>query len=168
VSDFHLAVFDGFVSTPVTSGQIVHLPPGTYNVSESGPSGYVGTFEAGVGQDCDAEGNVTLAASSTAQCKLTNTELPANITLMKVVTGTPPLLPVSAFTMRVDGVKVFAGLSHAVTSNTAHTITEDAVNGYSFAGFATTSNPQCPAVLGGTATLTEGQAISCTLINHKN
>ncbi len=169
VSDFHLAVFDGFVSTPVTSGWPIQLPPGTYNVSESGPSGYVGSFEPGPGQDCDAEGNVTLTATSSATCILTNTELPANITLNKVVSGTPPLLPPSAFTLRVDGVKVQAGLSHAVTSNTPHTITEDAVSGYSFAGFVSaSSSPECPAVLGGTAMLSEGQAITCTIMNHKN
>jgi hypothetical protein len=65
----------------------------------------------------------------------------------------------------VDGVGVPSGASIAVTSNTPHTINETGKVGYTFVNI--TGDAQCPAVLGGTATLTEGQAITCTITNNK-
>lgn len=166
ISNFHLSVFDGFVSTPVVSGTQYNLPPGIYSVGEAGAPGYNATFSG----DCDTEGNVTLGANEVKQCTITNTELPAHITLIKQVTGTPPLAAPSAFRMRVDGTLVQASTSIAVTSNAQHTITEDsappAPQGYSFVSM--TGSPECPAVLGGTATLSEGEAITCIITNHKN
>jgi hypothetical protein len=66
----------------------------------------------------------------------------------------------------VDGTLVPNTTSIAVSSNAPHTITEDAKAGYQFVSI--TGSPQCPLVLGGTATLNEGQAITCTITNAKN
>ena len=162
VSDFHLFVDDGFVSTEVTSGATTSVAAGTYNVSEAGASGYQASFSG----DCDSGGNVVVAASTTKSCVITNTELPAHITLIKVATGTPPLAGNTTFGLMIDGVQTPTGASVAVTSNTAHVINEVGHTGYTFVSIS--GDAQCPAVLGGTATLSEGQAITCTITNRKN
>jgi predicted ribosomally synthesized peptide with SipW-like signal peptide len=160
VSNFTLFVDNGTVTQQVTSGSTTPLSPGNYRVEEAGSSGYQATFSG----DCNIEGNVTLAPGDNKSCTLTNTELPAHITLIKQVTGNAA--PPSSFSMRVDGTLVPTGTSFAVTSNTPHTITEDAKSGFHFVSI--TGSPECPAALGGTATLSEGEAITCTITNAAN
>ena len=162
VTDFSLFVDDGFVPTQVTSGVQNTLVVGTYNVSEAGASGYQASFSG----DCDSGGNVIVAASTTKSCVITNTELPAHITLIKVATGTLPLAGNTTFGLMIDGVQTPTGASVAVTSNTTHVINEVGRTGYTFVSIS--GDAQCPAVLGGTATLNEGQAITCTITNRKN
>ncbi len=162
VSDFGLFLDDGFVSTQVLSGATTTVPVGAYNVSESGNFGYQAVFTG----DCDPAGDLVVGANEVKTCTITNTELPAKITLIKNVTGTTTIESVTTFGLKVDGVGVPSGNSIAVTSNTPHTITETGKAGYTFVNI--TGNPQCPAVLGGTATLTEGQAITCIITNNKN
>lgn len=158
-SDFNLFVDDGTVSTQVTSGVQVTVPAGAYGVSETGVSGYEATFSG----DCDAEGNVVVPANGTASCVITNDDLPANITLIKNVINNSGRnkLP-SDFKLRVDGTLVPSGNSIARTSNAAHTITEDAKEGYTFVSI---TGAGCPATLPGNVTLNEGQAITCTITN---
>jgi predicted ribosomally synthesized peptide with SipW-like signal peptide len=160
VSDYHLFVDDGFVSTGVSSGATTTLPTGTYGVSETGVSGYVASFSG----DCDSEGNVTLNANDEKICYITNDDLPGNITLIKNVSSGSA--DPSLFKMRVDGTLVPNTTSIAVNSNSPHAITEDAKLGYHFVSI--TGSAQCPTVLGGTATLDEGQAITCTITNAAN
>ena len=162
VTDFHLFVDDGIVSQEVFSGATTTVPIGTYNVSEAGSDGYQASFTGA----CDAGGNVTIGANEEKTCIITNTELPAHITLIKVATGTPPFASNTTFGLTVDGNPTPTGASVAVTSNTPHIINEVGRTGYSFVSI--TGSPQCPAVLGGTATLSEGQAITCTITNHKD
>ena len=166
VPDFLLFVDDGFVSTQVFSGATTTLNPGTYSVNETGVSGYVGSFSG----DCDADGNVTLADGDHKTCIITNDDLPANITLIKNVIndgpGTPGTAIPTTFKLRIDGTLVPNNTSFAVTSNTPHVITEDSRAGYHFVSI--TGSPKCPAVLGGTATLNEGEAITCTITNDDN
>ncbi|MEN9582631.1 MAG: hypothetical protein RL641_585 [Candidatus Parcubacteria bacterium] len=159
VADFQLFA-DGAADIPMTSGISASVPVGVYSVSETGVSGYTATFSG----DCDAEGNITLSNGDNKTCTITNTDLPANITLIKVVT-VGPALP-NSFKMRVDGTLVPNTTSIAVTSNAAHTITEDAKTDYHFVSI--TGNAKCPAALGGTATLNEGEAITCTITNTHN
>jgi hypothetical protein len=162
VADFILFIDDGIVSDQVLSGSTTTLPVGTYNVSEAGSDGYQATFTG----DCDADGVVFVGANQEKTCTITNTELPAHITLRKVVTGNPPLASNTTFGLKIDGIVTPTGASVAVTSNTPHTINETGRVGYTFVSI--TGDPECPAVLGGTATLSEGQNITCTITNHKN
>ena len=161
VSTFALSVFDGFVSTGVVSGVTNTLPLATYFVSETGVSGYRATFSG----DCNAVGQVTLVANDNKNCTITNTEIPASITLIKNVTGTGTLASPNVFGLKVDGGLVLNNTSVPVTSNTPHTISEDGLTGYTFVSMTGTG---CPSSLGGTATLNEGEAITCTITNHKN
>ncbi|MBI5139502.1 hypothetical protein HZA26_02745 [Candidatus Nomurabacteria bacterium] len=162
ISDFLLFVDDGFVSTNVTSGVEQTLPVGAYNVSEAGSDGYEASFTG----DCDPSGDVVIGANEIKSCTITNTELPAHITLIKAVTGTPPLASNTLFGLKIDGVNTPTGASKAVTSNTPHTISEAGRAGYTFVSI--TGSSECPSVLGGTATLSEGQAITCIITNNKN
>jgi predicted ribosomally synthesized peptide with SipW-like signal peptide len=155
-------VDDGNVSTQVFSGATSTLPVGTYNVSEVGADGYQASFTGA----CDAEGNVTIGAGEEKICYITNTELSAHITLKKVVTGTPPLALNTTFGLKVDGIITPTGASVAVTSNAPHTINEVGKAGYAFVSI--TGDAKCPAVLGGTVTLDEGENVTCTITNIKN
>ncbi|MBM3272096.1 hypothetical protein FJY94_02315 [Candidatus Kaiserbacteria bacterium] len=161
VADFQLFVDNGIVTTPVTSSIGTNVVAGNYQVSETGVPGYVGSY----GGDCDSSGFVTLAPGDDKTCILTNNDLPANITLIKVATGTLPLANPSTFVMRVDGTVVPNTTSIAVTSNSMHSITEDPKAGYTFLSL---TGAGCPANLGTPFSLNEGQAITCTITNQKN
>ncbi len=160
VPDFQLFVDNGFVQTMVTSSVATVVAAGNYTVGESGISGYEATFSG----DCNADGDITLNDGDNKTCYIANNDLPANIRLTKVVvndnggTATP-----TQFRMRVDGVLVPTGSSKAVTSNAVHTITEDVKTGYHF--ISITGDAGCPAVLGGTATLNEGEELECIITN---
>jgi hypothetical protein len=162
ISDFELLVDDGIVSTPATSGVQIEVPAGTYSVTEVGSDGYQATFSG----DCNSEGSVTVGVGEEKSCTITNTELPAHITLKKVVTGTPPLASNTLFGLKIDGVVTPTGASVAVTSNAPHTISENGRIGFTFVSI--TGDAKCPAVLGGTITLDEGETVVCTITNNKN
>ncbi len=159
ITDFHLFVDDGSVSTSVSSGATTTLPTGTYGVSETGVSGYVASFTG----DCDSEGNVTLNPNDEKTCIITNNDLPANITLVKSVSSGSA--DPSSFKMRVDGTLVPNTTSIAVTSNNPHFITEDPKTGYHFVSLTGTG---CPASTSTPVVLNEGQAITCTITNAAN
>ncbi|MFA4936990.1 MAG: hypothetical protein WC575_01680 [Patescibacteria group bacterium] len=162
VGDFQLYIDDGTTLTPVTSGVPNVVPVGTYTVTESGISGYVASFPPT--QDCDSGGQVTLTTGDNKACTLLNNDLPGNITLFKnVINNNGGTAGPTQFGLRIDGGIVQHNTSVAVTSNSSHVINEDGRAGYSWVSI--TGNPECPAVLGGTATLDEGEAITCTITN---
>jgi len=165
VGDFQLFIDNGIVTTQVTSGATTTVSTGNYQISETGVSGYVGTFPAVPGQSCDSEGNVTLALGDEKTCYIMNDDLPGNITLIKNVTGAPPLANPSTFNMRVDGVLVPNTTSVPVNSNTNHFITEDPKAGYHFVSI---TGAGCPAATTTPVVLNEGQAITCTITNARN
>ncbi len=167
VSDYQLFVDNGIVTTPVTSSTTVTVTQGNYVVTETGVPGYVASFSG----DCDSVGQLTLNAGDNKTCTITNNDLPVNITLVKNVTGTPPLASATLFGLTVDNILVLNNTSVATSSNVAHSINEAGRAGYTFVGPITgtsTYGKSCPAVLGGTITLDEGETIVCTITNAKN
>jgi len=167
ISDFNLFIDDGFVSTGFVSGVQQTVPVGNYTVSETGIQGYSASFSG----NCDAFGQITVGLNEVKNCTITNTELPASITLVKMVTGTVPLAGPSLFGLNVDGNVVQNNTSVSVTSNAPHTINEAGRAGYTFVGPITGTSSygkSCPAVLGGSITLDEGETIVCTITNNKN
>lgn len=156
VADFQLFVV-GTVVTPVTSAATTTFAAGSYTVTESGISGYQASFNG----DCNAAGQITLAPGDEKICYITNNDIAPSITLIKNVVG-GTAVPIQ-FTMLIDGSVVPQNTSVSVTANSAHTINEVSLPGYSFTSI--TGNAKCPAVLGGTATLDEGEAITCTITN---
>ncbi len=169
ISDFTYYIDDGIVPTQVLSGATTTVPTGTYTITETGVAGYVATFSG----DCDANGDITVGANEHKICYITNNDLPANITLIKNVIndngGTATVN--SAWGLKVDGNTVPNNTSVAVTSNAPHTINETGRAGYSFQGPITGTSSygkSCPAVLGGSITLDEGETIVCTITNNDN
>ncbi|MEA1929662.1 MAG: hypothetical protein U9M92_02145 [Patescibacteria group bacterium] len=160
IDDFQLYVDNGTVATPVTSGVSTLVVDGDYIVSETGVSGYVASFSG----DCDANGRLMLMPGDNKTCTITNNDLPANITLIKeVINDDGGQDDPTQFRLLVDGNLVPNNTSVAVDSNVAHTIDEDNRPGYHFVSI--TGSPECPDVLGGTATLDEGKVITCTITN---
>jgi hypothetical protein len=70
--------------------------------------------------------------------------------------------------MKVNGFLVPSGTGRNVNSNFANVISEDPKTGYHPHGFIAPSNAKCPAALNGTATLDEGETITCYIENDDN
>ena len=67
------------------------------------------------------------------------------------------------FLLTVDGGAVLSGVSNTYAANTPLAINETQQTGYTFVSI--TGDPKCPAVLGGTVTMDEGDDITCTITN---
>lgn len=159
IADYQLKVV-GTVVTNVTSNVQTQFSAGNYVVTETGVSGYVASFSG----DCNAAGQITLNVGDEKTCTITNNDLPANITLIKIVINdNGGIKELSQFPLLIDGGNVPNSTSVAVTANTPHTISETQQAGYHLVSI--TGSAKCPAVLGGSATLDEGEAITCTITN---
>ena len=164
VPDFQLFADNGVTEVGMTSGVQGTVLAGNYTITETGVSGYVASFSG----DCDSSGAITLNPGDVKTCTITNNDLPGNITLIKSVVNNNggTATSNSAWGLRIDGNIVPNNTSVAVTANAAHSINEDGRAGYHFVSI--TGHPKCPIVLGGTATLDEGEAITCTITNDDN
>jgi len=150
----------------VTSGVPKKVAVGAHLISESGVAGYAATFSG----DCDPNTQLLSGVNGDNKtCTITNDDIAPVITLVKnVVGGTKSA---TDFIMRVDTVPVPSGGSKSVTSNGAgHVITEDALAGYHFTSMTGTGSQgsTCPAALGGSVILNEGEVITCTITNTAN
>jgi hypothetical protein len=87
-NDFELFVISGTTSVPAQSGVIQSLDAGDWTVAERPVPGYELTE---IGGDCNADGYVTLENGIDSSCTLTNTDLPAELTVLKVVEGPVPV-----------------------------------------------------------------------------
>ncbi|MBV7328370.1 hypothetical protein KFU94_08940 [Chloroflexi bacterium TSY] len=141
-------------SNAVTSGVANTVNAGTYTVSETNPTGYTATF----GGDCDAAGTVTVALGENRECIIYNDDLPASLTVTKVITndngGTLTVPEVSLF---VDGNAVTSGVSNTVDAGT-RVVSETNPTGYvqSFGGDCDSS---------GNVTLAPGENADCIIYN---
>jgi Prealbumin-like fold domain len=145
----------GFAGTE-SPGTNVTLDVGSYSVAESGPSGYTESDSA----DCSG----SIAIGETKTCTITNDDQPAHITLVKSVTNdNGGTAAPNDFGISIDGNSVVSGATTDVDSNTSHTLNEVELSGYQFVSL--TGGTKCPTVLGGTATLDEGESLTCTITN---
>lgn len=160
IGDFQLKVI-GTNVTYVTSGVPTDFAAGNYTVTETGISGYVASFSG----DCNSVGQIALAPRDNKTCVITNNDLPANITVRKVVVGGS--LDPSQFPLLVDGNLVQNNTSVAVTANSTHTINETQQPKYTFTSMTgqSSNGTPCPSALGGSITLDEGESIICTITN---
>jgi lysophospholipase L1-like esterase len=157
VSDFPL-LLNG---NSVANGSVIGVFAGTYTVSEIGVAGYAVTF----GGDCDANGQITTAFGDNLTCTITNDDQPAGITLnVNVINDNGGTATPNSFVLKIDGQPVESGLTKMVMSNIEHEIAEEQLSGYVFTGI--TGSQKCPLVLGGKVTLSEGEAITCTITNN--
>ena len=109
-------------------------------------------------------GTVTLALDEDISCTITNDDIAPTITLTKVVdNGDGGDAVADDFALTVGGAGVQSGVTVEVAANTAIALDETLVSGYDFVSIS--GDAKCPAALGGTVTLDEGENISCTITN---
>jgi len=96
ISDFPL-----FVSaTPVTSGVQNGFNAGTYTVSETGASTYLGVITG----DCALNGSITLALGDVKSCTITNNDIAPKLHLRKlVINDNGGSASVTSWTLMADG-----------------------------------------------------------------
>src|SRR3989344_3690630 len=150
VGDFPLFVDDGSVN----SGEQNSFNAGTYAVSETNQSGYMGT----IGGDCDSDGNITLAPGDVKECTVTNDDIVPGLTVIKTVTndngGTKE---VSDFTLYIDEDEVTSGHSNELSAG-SYEVSEDQLSGY-------TSVIGGDCDVDGNVTLWVGETKVCTIVN---
>ncbi len=135
--------------SPVVSGAVSVLAPGTYTVSETGNAGYAATFSG----DCASDGTVLLNQSDAKTCTITNDDIAPMLTVTKVIEN--PSAVTTNFILRVDGNVVASGAQNAYNAG-AHTVTETHPTGYIAA-----ITGDCAA--DGTITLALGDVKACTV-----
>ncbi|MFH0828989.1 MAG: NEW3 domain-containing protein [Candidatus Kerfeldbacteria bacterium] len=157
VGDFPLFVG----TTSVTSGTQNGFNAGAYLVSESQQTGYTLVSITG---DCDTNGNVSLAVGENKACTITNEDIAPRITLIKdVIKDNGGTAGVNDFGLTIGGTPMNSGDTLDVNANTPIALNEAGLTGYSFVNI--TGDEECPSVLGGTVTLDESAAITCTIHN---
>ena len=134
---------------------------GAYTLSESTLPGYT---SSSWGSDCTADGNINLLPGDEKSCEITNDDVAPTITLIKeVINNSGGSAGVNDFGLTVGGSAVNSGDTTDVNANTPIALDEAGLAGYDFVSI--TGDENCPAVLGGTVTLNEGENITCTITN---
>ena len=160
-------------SADPASGISANVPaPGSYVLSESGPTGYDAsswTCSAGI-----LVGNtLTLAAGAVASCTITNNDTPpvppntATITVVKSVTNSfGGTLNAPDFQLKIDNANVVQGAPQTVAAGT-HVISELARPGYSQTAITCTDAVTHAVVndVAGSINVAAGQAVACTVFN---
>ena len=147
--------------TPISGagGAESDVKPGTYTLSESGPSGYSTT-----GYDCGA--SVTLALGESKTCTITNDDIKPSLTLVKNVTNDNGGTAVTTdFTLSASGPTPISGAggttSGATFSAGTYALSETSVAGYSASAWSCVGGSQN----GDDITLGLGESATCTITN---
>ncbi|MEK9186710.1 MAG: peptidoglycan-binding protein [Patescibacteria group bacterium] len=149
VGDFPLFVGE----TSVASGVSNTFAPGNYTVSETEQEGYSASFSG----DCDSEGLVTLAIGDNKECSLTNDDLPAHLTVVKVVVNdNGGDAEVGDFPLFVNENSVSSEEENTVDAGT-YTVSETGQSGY-----AASFGEDCPE---GQISLAPGESKTCVITN---
>ncbi len=151
---------------PATSGTAYTLDANTaYAINETLVSGY--TFVSITGDpECPAllGGTVTLDEGENVTCTITNDDIAPTLTLIKDPTNdNGGNADPDDFNLTIDGTPATSGTAYTLDANTPHVIDETQLSGYTFVSI--TGDPECPALLGGTVTLDEGENVTCTITN---
>ena len=150
----------------VTSGAAITLNANTaYAINETGLDGYA--FMALTGDSkCPSVlgGTVTLDEGESVSCTISNDDAASTITLIKIVINdNGGNAGENDFGISIGGTTVSSNSTTTVDSNTAYAIDEAGLSGYDFVSI---TGDGCPASLGGTVTLDEGQNVTCTITNN--
>ncbi|HEX6680899.1 MAG TPA: hypothetical protein VF063_09660 [Gaiellaceae bacterium] len=133
------------------------VDPGSYNVTETGPSGYSATLSA----DCSG----SIAAGQTKTCTVTNDDQAAHLIVIKhVVNANGGKAKASNFTMKINGVTATGGNSFpgAESPGTNKTVTPGSYNVTETgpAGYIAVPSADC------SGTIALGETKTCTILNH--
>jgi uncharacterized protein YegL len=137
IEDFSLFIN----ATPTNSGDTKLVPPGTYTISETADSGYVGTISG----DCAVNGSVTVAYGDAKVCTITNDDIPGSLTVHKLVdrdgNGTFEDADPSDFTWTIDGSGSYVmGTTNADVAIGMRNIGENSPEGYHFVSWYPTGS----------------------------
>jgi Prealbumin-like fold domain len=144
------------------------LVPGTYALSETGPTGYAASaWSCNAGTLAGA--NLTLAAGQLATCTINNNDTAPRLTLVKtVINDSGGAAATSAFTLTAAGPTTISGISGAAAVTNAavnagvYALSETAVAGYAAGAWSCTAG----TLAGSNLTLTVGQVATCTIVNN--
>jgi hypothetical protein len=170
LADFPLKA-EGPTATDVISGvsgttgiSNVLVRPGTYALSETNEPGYAASAWVCTGTGSQNGPSITLAATQSATCTITNDDIGPKLTLVKSVTNdNGGNANPDDFKPSVGGTTVVSAAKNTYQANLALAINETQLPGYSFVSI--TGNAKCPAALGGSITLAVGDDISCMITN---
>lgn len=154
-SDFTIDVSGTNVSSSSFAGSEagveVTLDAGSYEVTETGPAGYLGTGSG----DCSG----TIAAGETKTCTITNNDIAPQLVVNKIVINDDgDANVVSDFSLFLDDVSVTSGVVSTTTAG-LHTVSEAPDSGY-----VATIGGDCAT--DGTVTLALGDVKTCTVTNN--
>jgi CSLREA domain-containing protein len=157
-TDFILSA-DG--PTPISGpgGAESDVNAGTYNLSESGPSGYAASAWSCEGGS-QSGSSITLAPGENVTCNIENNDQQAFITVVKdVINDDSGLAAPDDFNLTLDGNPVLSGVAVPVNPGT-YTAGETLLPGYTFEGFSGDCNSN------GEVTVALGESRTCTLTNN--
>ncbi len=142
-------------------GTQVTLDAGSYNVTETGPSGYAASFSA----YCSG----TIANGQTKTCTVTNNDISPTLRVIKDVV--PDSDTGSRFNLQIDGVTAGANVGDGGTTGFVpvnagnHTVGETAGTATTLSDYTTVIGGDCAA--NGTVSLALAQNKTCTITNTK-
>ncbi len=142
-------------NTVVEAGVANQFAPGTYTVTETADPNYTQTFSV----DCNSSGEVTVVASSTKVCRITNEEKPAKIRVNKTVINHGNSKVAADFSLFVDANPVTSGALNTFDSGN-HTISETPDPEYD-----TTIGGDCDSL--GLVTLIPNATKICSITNEE-
>jgi len=141
---------------------------GAHTVGEAAGTGTtLGNYTTVIGGDCDAAGNVSLAAGDNKTCTITNTRKP-KLTVTKILV---PSNDTGKFNLQIDGVTEASDVGNNGTTGAkfvtvgAHTVGETAGTGTSVGDYTTVIGGDCDAA--GNVSLAAGDNKSCTITNTR-
>jgi hypothetical protein len=139
----------------VHSGEVNILVAGTYIITENATPGYTGAFTS---EGC-GNGTVVLEVGDSKVCNITNSDIAAALTVIKLVNNTNGgALQPANFILYVNGTQVTSGQQNLLSAGTY------AVSEGSTAGYTASFNGDCDA--NGTVVLEIGQSKTCFITNH--
>ena len=143
--------------SPVVSGIAVPVNPGTYTAAETLLPGYA--FD-GFSEDCDSNGDTTVALGESKSCTLTNHDLQAYITVIKeVINDNGGTAQPDDFNLTLAGNPVVSGVANPVDPGTYFS-DETLLSGYTFEGYTS------DCATDGNTTVALGESKTCTLTNN--
>ncbi len=164
-------------ATTTYTSDTIYVPPGSYTLSELDVDGYTeGTWSCtvgAVGSSTFNTGSVTLAFGEQTVCTIVNDDIAPTLTLAKtVINDDGGLLTDADFSLTVDSTAVTSGVPITVVANTAITISESDVDGYTEGTWActdannlTTTLPTNGLATGEVIELEAGSDVTCEITN---
>jgi hypothetical protein len=137
------------------------LTAGTYNLSESGPTGYKASDWSCEG-GTQVDGNtITIAAGQAVTCTITNDDIAPTLTVTKTIIndngGT--VSDHNAFGLKINGNPVLNNASNTLNAGN-YTVSEDGLAGYQPGPWGSDCSSN------GSITLAVGQNATCTITNN--